>query len=173
MLFNTTFTVCLNFFHLLARKSNLEKFSIYSNKFFHYFHLSDSSFTCPGLRASGLVWRLLSTIFQLYCGGQLYWWRKPEYPEKTNDLSQVTDKLYHIMLYTIEYISPWTGFQTHKVVINPTTIQSRSLGPLKSLKTSVNLAFIVFAYQNFSDDRFSTYKILRLNTIQFYSTSQR
>ena len=36
---------------------------------------------------------------QLYRGSQVYWWWKPEYPEKTIDLFQVTVKFYRTMLY--------------------------------------------------------------------------
>ena len=53
----------------------------------------------------------LSTIFQLERSGQLYCWRKPEYPEKTTDLPEVTDTLYHIMLHLVHL----SGIRTQDV----------------------------------------------------------
>jgi hypothetical protein len=49
------------------------------------------------------LWCLLplSTILQLYYGSQFCSWRKLEYAENTADLPQVTDRLYHIMLYQV------------------------------------------------------------------------
>jgi hypothetical protein len=48
----------------------------------------------------------LSKIFQL-----LLVWRKLEYPENSTDLSQVTDKLDHIMFYRVHLAM--NGVQTH------------------------------------------------------------
>ena len=70
----------------------------------------------------------LSTIFQLYRGRSVLLMEEHWGPGE-NHLSQVADKLYHIMLYT----SPWSRFELTSVVMGtdcmgnpiPTTIRPR------------------------------------------------
>ena len=68
----------------------------------------------------------LSTIFQWYRGSQFYWWRKPEYPDKTTDLPQVTDKLYDVMSYWV--YPTWMGFELTTLVV----IDTDCIGSCKS-----------------------------------------
>ena len=53
------------------------------------------------IRVGVMVFNATINTIQLYRGGQFNWWRKPEYPGKTTGLSQVTDILYHILLYRV------------------------------------------------------------------------
>ena len=61
------------FFFTICQKQKLSRTIFYSfwhsYKFFNNFHLSKSSFTCTGLQASGLAWRLTihSSLSDILC----------------------------------------------------------------------------------------------------------
>jgi hypothetical protein len=71
------------------------------------------------------------TIFQLYRGGQFYWWRKPECPEKTTDLSKTLSHNVVSCTHCHEQGSHsqlqwWKALIAQVVVNNPTTIRSQT-----------------------------------------------
>ena len=74
-------------------------------------------------------------VLHLYRGGQFHWWRKQEYPMKTTDLPQVTDKRYHIILHRVHFVT--SRFRTYNLLV------------LLVLKSIVHYKHLCYTYADF------------------------
>jgi hypothetical protein len=126
-------------------------------------------FFCHFVSSIYLAWLVGFMVFNatLNNNSVISWWsvllvEETEEPEKTTDLPQITDKFYHLMLYT----SPWAGVEpTTFVVIGTDCIASCKSNYLVTIKaTTAPLPFISFI--------FSSDVLLKSLVLDFFSFSR-
>jgi hypothetical protein len=114
---------CFGHSRNITAKFALKFFKSFQFQFFSGHHSRDrvvvNNYPCNQCLSPLTLWVQIplmtryTRLFHLYHGCRFYCWKKSQYPVKTSDLPQVTDKLYHIMLYRVHLVM--SGIWTHNV----------------------------------------------------------